>query len=119
MTDLLLASVALALSAAALAACARVLLRPLAAVLLDLCGEAHRAEFWTWMVATCMVAGTVVSALMGVIAAPAHPALAAAALLRWVLLGLATGLAVIVAVVATFTLRRRPPPALGAGRPPT
>jgi len=109
-----LTAAALAVAAAALTLCARVLLRPLDAVLLELCRERHRAEFWTHMVTTCMVAGTLVAALMGVLAAPAQPALAAASLLRWTLLGIAAGLAVVVAVVAAMGRRGPcPPPAEG------
>jgi hypothetical protein len=102
---------ALACTTLALALCARLLLGPLTAVLGELCGGApHRAEFWTHMAVTCMVAGTVVAALMGVLAAPAQPALAAASLLRWTLLGVATGLAAVVTVVALVAAAARRPP---------
>lgn len=117
MSIALLAAAALLLAAAALGACACVLLVPLRAVLLELCGERRRAEFWTHMVATCMVAGTVVAALMGVLVAPSQPVLAAAALLRWTLLGTAGGLLVVAAVVAAMARRPACPPANGSGRP--
>jgi uncharacterized membrane protein YhaH (DUF805 family) len=117
MSAALLTAGALGLSALALTLCARTLLGPLRAVLLELCGEPHRAEFWTHMAATCMAAVTVVSALMGVLVAPAQAALAAASVLRWTLLGVAAGLAAVVAVVAAFARRAAPPPSHGAGRP--
>ena len=117
MSVALLAAGALGFSALALAVCARTLLRLLLAVLVELCGEVHRAEFWTYMVATCMAAATVVASLMGVLAAPSQPALAVAALMRWTLLGVAAGLAVVVAAVAALSRRAAPPPASGAGRP--
>jgi hypothetical protein len=117
MSILVVASVALLLAATALAVCARLLLGPLDATLRDLCGEAHRAEFWTRMVATCMVGETATAALMGAVSAPPQPALAAASLLRWTLIGIAVGLAAVVAVVGAFTRRGTPPPAYGAGRP--
>jgi hypothetical protein len=52
-----------------------------------------------------------------VLVAPPQPAFAAAAVVRWTLLGVATGLLVVIAVVAWFTRRVTPPPSYGAGRP--
>lgn len=97
---------AVAVAVIALTVCARVLWRPLALVLLDLCGEPHRARFWTQMVATCMVAVAVAGSLMGVLVAPsAPPALVVAAVIRWNLLGIASGLVAVAAGVAVFTRR--------------
>jgi hypothetical protein len=117
MSTAVLAGAALAVAGVALATCARVLLGPLRLVLLDLCGEPHRAEFWTRMAAMSSVAATAMAALLGAAGAPHHPALAAASLLRWTALGSASGLVAVMVVVAAVTLRGTPPPAYGAGRP--
>jgi hypothetical protein len=117
MSTLLIAGASLAAAGVALAVCGRLLLRPLAAILLELCGERHRAEFWTRMVTTCGVVGMLAASLMAVLVAPPQPAFAAAAVARWTLLGVATGLLVVIAVVAWFTRRVTPPPSYGAGRP--
>jgi hypothetical protein len=121
MNDLVLAGVAAAGAAVALAVALRLLHRPLAMTLLELCGEPHRAQFWTQMVTTALLAGTLSSALMGVLFASGQDAVhAVRALLRWLLLGMLGGVAVIAATVALFTLRHRehPCPPYGTGSVP-
>jgi hypothetical protein len=121
MNDLVLAGVAAAGAAVVLALVLRLLHRPLATTLLELCGEPHRAQFWTQMVTTALLAGTLSSALMGVLFASGQDAVhAISALLRWLLLGLLGGVTVIAATVALFTRRHRqhPCPPYGAGSIP-
>jgi hypothetical protein len=121
MSDLVLAGVAAAAAAVALAVALRLLHRPLAATLLELCGEPHRAQFWTQMVTTALLVGTLGAALMGMLFASGQDTVfAVSVLLRWLLLGLLGGVAVIAATVVLFTLRHRehPCPPYGAGAVP-
>jgi hypothetical protein len=116
-----LSAFAAGLSAAllALAVVLLLLLRPLSATLQELCGAKERGDFW---VAFCGVALTAGALLLGLASfwwsqvttpgAPGHPPAPPEALfwggvglLRWSIAGIILGLAIIAALVASFTAR--------------
>ena len=125
MTSLVVAGAGMALVAAALATVLLALRRPLAATLIELCGEPHRGRLWNRVARVALVAGTLLVVLLGSwlsasLEAGTPPLLGVMALLRWGLTGLLLSLGVVSAAVVQYTLRlgRHTPPEYGAGSVP-
>jgi hypothetical protein len=126
MNDLQVAGAGMALVAAALAVVVRLLHRPLASTMAELCGERRRGEFWTYMSEIALAVGSLLVVLIGVLLTPVfsartQPLLAVATLLRWGLAGLLLALATVAALVVRFTVRlgTHIPPAYGTGSVPS
>ena len=125
MNELQVAGAGMALVAVALAVVVRLLHRPLASTMAELCGEPRRGEFWTYMSEIALAVGSLLVVLVGVLVTPVFgartpPLLAVATLLRWGLAGLLLALAAVAALVGRFTVRlgAHTPPAYGAGSVP-
>lgn len=109
MSEQLVFSIGVLGTAAASAAIALFLRRPLLSILVDLCGNQQRAEFWTAFSLASMVLAPTVFALGYV---PDHSTAALIAIgsqLKWGLIGLLAALVVMAWVLSRFILSGGPP----------
>jgi hypothetical protein len=84
-------------------------------ILVDLCGTAERADFWTAFSVIALVLVPLIAAMFAKPDASRGPVLAIAAQLRWALIGLVGAVSLLGAVISQFITEERAP---GSGAPP-